>query len=76
MAFEGDTKEYRALTDEIIDGPLVGRWALDEEGTRALVSHGIIERFAEMIRPFISKEENGIDDKMRRSTLMSYPGKR
>lgn len=73
MVFEGDTKEYRALTDEIIDGPLVGRWALDEEGTRALVSHGIIERFAEMIRPFISREENGIDEKMRRSTLLNYP---
>jgi ATP-dependent DNA helicase RecG len=73
MVFEGDTKEYRALTDEIIDGPLVGRWALDEAGTRALVSHGIIERFAEMIRPFISNEENGIDEKMRRSTLLNYP---
>ncbi|MDL1977097.1 MAG: putative DNA binding domain-containing protein [Deltaproteobacteria bacterium] len=73
MVFEGITKEYQALTDEVIDGPLVGRWTADEEGKRALVSHGVIERFAEMIRPFVTREENGIDDKMRRSTLWHYP---
>jgi len=73
MVFEGITKGYQALTDEVIDGPLVGRWSTDEEGKRSLVSHGVIELFAEMIRPFVTREENGIDDKMRRSKLWNYP---
>lgn len=73
IIFEGDSMEYKALTDEIIDGPLVGRWTNDEEGNRVLVSHGIIERLSDMVRPFITKEDNGIDDQMRRLTSWIYP---
>jgi len=75
MVFEGVSKEYRSLTDEVIDGPLVGRWTIDEEGKRALVSHGVIDLFAEKIRPFVAKDESDIDDDMRRSKQWKYPWK-
>ena len=73
MVFEGMSKEYQSLTDEVIDGPLVGRWAIDEGDRRALVSHGVIDLFAEKIRPFVTKDESELDSEMRRSTLWSYP---
>ncbi|MDB4304158.1 putative DNA binding domain-containing protein [Desulfosarcina sp.] len=73
MVFEGMSKEYKSLTDEVIDGPLVARWTIDEEGKRALVSHGVIDMFAEKIRPFVSIDESDIDDDMRRSKQWMYP---
>ena len=44
MAFNGTDKDYQAALDDMIDGPLVGRWDL-ENGERHLVDGGIIERF-------------------------------
>ena len=73
MVFNGITKEYKSLMDEVVDGPLVGRWAIDEEGTRILVDHGVIDTFAEMIRPFIAMDEDEIGQDMRRSKHWAYP---
>jgi hypothetical protein len=28
LMFEGMAKEYKSLADEVVDGPLVGRWAI------------------------------------------------
>lgn len=38
-----------------------------------MVSHGVIDLFAEKIRPFVAKDESDIDDDMRRSKQWSYP---
>jgi ATP-dependent DNA helicase RecG len=73
MVFEGESKEYRSLMDEVIDGPLVGRWSIDEEGSRALVSHGVIDLFAEKIRPFIVEDIGEVDDDLRRPKQWRYP---
>lgn len=73
LAFEGDDKTYRALLDDVLDGPLVGRWTVDEQGERSLLDHGLIERFADAIRPFVSLEEDAVDDYMRRSRKWLYP---
>lgn len=73
MVFEGESKEYRSLMDEVIDGPLVGRWTIDEEGNRALVSHGVIDLFAEKIRPFVLDDRGEVDDDLRRSKQWRYP---
>ena len=73
MVFSGNDKSYQAQLDEIIDGPLVGRWTENEEGKRVLVDRGIIERFAEIIQPFISEEDENIDENMRRSRQWYYP---
>jgi ATP-dependent DNA helicase RecG len=73
MVFDGISKEYKSLADEVVDGPLVGRSAIDEEGTRVLVDHGVIDIFAEMIRPFIAIDEGEVVEDMRRSKKWIYP---
>ncbi|HBG08002.1 MAG: transcriptional regulator [Geobacteraceae bacterium GWC2_58_44] len=72
LAFAGEEKEYRALLDDILDGPLVGRWDVTESG-KILIDGGIIERFIELITPFISLEAADIDENFRRQTQWFYP---
>lgn len=72
MAFNGDDKEYQAALDDIIDGPMVGRWDLDN-GDKRLVDGGVIERFMEAMTPFISQESGEVDAGLRRETQWFYP---
>ncbi|HEW98263.1 MAG TPA: transcriptional regulator, partial [Beggiatoa sp.] len=43
FAFAGKDKAYQALLDDILDGPLVGRF--DTNSPKSLIDGGIIERF-------------------------------
>ncbi|MFC1749164.1 RNA-binding domain-containing protein [Pseudomonadota bacterium] len=72
FAFQGNDKEYQALLDEVLDGPMVGRWDMSDAG-KSLVDGGIIERFIDSIRPFISQEATDIDQGLRRETQWHYP---
>ena len=72
MAFHGEDKEYQAALDEIIDGPMVGRWSL-EDGEKELVDGGIVERFMDAMSPFISQEHDQVDKSLRRETRWFYP---
>lgn len=72
MAFNTPDKEYQAVLDDIMDGPMVGRWDV-EEGERRLVDGGLIERFMEQMKPFISQEAGQIDAGLRRETQWFYP---
>jgi ATP-dependent DNA helicase RecG len=72
MVFNGDDKEYQAALDDIIDGPMVGRWDLDN-GDKRLVDGGIVERFMEAITPFISQESGEVNTtELRRETHWFY----
>ncbi|MEK8019539.1 MAG: RNA-binding domain-containing protein, partial [Candidatus Parabeggiatoa sp.] len=71
FAFASEDKEYQALLDDILEGPLVGRF--DTDSQKSLIDAGIIERVIEQIRPFISKETNTIDEHFRRETQWFYP---
>lgn len=71
MAFQGDDKEYQAALDEIIDGPMVGRWDIDQ-GDKRLVDGGVIERFMEAMTPFISQESAYVNEELRRETQWFY----
>ncbi len=73
MAFSGDDKEYRALLDVALDGPLVGRWQVTESGKKQLVDEGLIEKFATAVAPFVTQESSGIDEHMRREKTWFYP---
>lgn len=73
MAFLGTGKEYQALLDVVLDAPLVGRWQIDEFGKKQLVDEGLIEKFAEIIAPFITEESPDIDEHMRREKISFYP---
>lgn len=73
MAFAGDDKEYQALLDVVLDGPMVGRWAVDASGAKTLVDDGLIEKCAGALGPFISQEAADIDQHMRREKQWLYP---
>lgn len=72
MVFNAPDMEYQAVLDDILDGPMVGRWDM-EEGERRLVDGGLIERFMEQMKPFISQEAGQIDAGLRRETQWFYP---
>lgn len=72
MAFRGQDKEYQAELDDILDGPMVGRFDVDAAGKR-LFDRGIIERFMDAVSPFISQEAGEINKGLRRETQWFYP---
>jgi ATP-dependent DNA helicase RecG len=71
FAFASKNKDYQALFDQILEGPLVGRF--DTDSPKSLIDGGIIERVIEQITPFISKEANTIDEHFRRQKQWFYP---
>ncbi|WP_044409581.1 RNA-binding domain-containing protein [Thiomicrospira microaerophila] len=71
MAFAGDDKEYQAQLDQILDGPMVGRWDFDN-GDKRLIDGGIIERFMDAMTPFLSKESGEVGKGLRRETKWFY----
>ncbi|KMW71766.1 transcriptional regulator [Photorhabdus luminescens subsp. luminescens] len=72
MVFHGEDKEYQAALDDIIDGPMVGRWDL-ENGDKRLVDGGVIEKFMKAMSPFISQESDQVNEELRRETQWFYP---
>lgn len=73
MAFSEKDKGYKALLDEIIDSPLVGRWKISQSGTKELIDAGVIEKFIAALTPFISDESDTIDENLRRDKKLIYP---
>ncbi|MBU2511426.1 putative DNA binding domain-containing protein [bacterium] len=72
MAFRGSDKEYQALMDRVIDGPMVGRWKINKEG-RQLIDEGLIEKCVNSLEPFITTESATIDRSFRREKSWNYP---
>ncbi|HHX4812404.1 TPA: RNA-binding domain-containing protein [Yersinia enterocolitica] len=72
FAFAGDDKEYQSLLDDILDGPMVGRFETND-GRNTLIDSGIIERLMTSVTPFISQEANVPDINLRRDTEWFYP---
>ena len=72
FTFPGLEKEYHALLDTVLEGPLVGRWDISP-GDKRLIDSGIIERFLQQIHPFISVEASEIDEHFRRVSTWLYP---
>ena len=72
MVFEGMDKEYQALLDDILEGPLVGRWEISDSGKK-LIDTGLIEKFMDCVSPFISQEASEIDEDLRRDKTWFYP---
>ncbi len=72
FAFAGEDKEYKALLDETLDGPLVGRW-INRDGYPELVDPGLLDRVIPLITPFITEEGDKITDELRRETFRKYP---
>ena len=72
MAFQGLEKEYEARLDVVLDGPMVGRWEITKNDRR-LIDAGLIEKFVESIKPFVSREAAEVDESFRREKSWFYP---
>ena len=73
MSFPGIDMDYKADDDSFIDAPLVplGKGKIGEK--REIVDSGLIEKIAERITPFISEENDSIDEQLRRKRKNFYP---
>ncbi|QVL48880.1 MAG: putative DNA binding domain-containing protein [Thiocapsa sp.] len=72
MAFPGDTMDYAASDDHILDEPLVGLWRT-RDGSRVLERGGLLESLMERMRPFVSAESAELADGLRRERRWHYP---
>lgn len=73
MSFAGDTKEYQAQDDTVLDGPLVALWSGRPGAGRNIVEDGLLERLIDRMRPFISLEGDEINEGLRRESIDRYP---
>lgn len=73
MVFDGIDKDYGALDDQVLDGPLVSHWQTVSGTDRQIVDKGLIERVADAMRPFVSQEISAIEESMQRRRLWHYP---
>lgn len=72
MSFAGDTKDYQAQDDTVLDGPLVALWEGRQGAGRSIVEDGLIERLIDRMRPFISEEDGEINESLRRESNYRY----
>lgn len=72
MIFDSEDKQYKALLDKTLDGPMLARWDFST-GEKLLIDKGIIERCIELIEPFVSEESETIDAYFRKDTRWFYP---
>jgi ATP-dependent DNA helicase RecG len=72
FTFAGKDKEYKALLDEIMDGPLTGRW-INRDGSPELIDPGLLDRVIPLITPFITEEGSEVTEQLRRETFRKYP---
>jgi ATP-dependent DNA helicase RecG len=73
MAFDGADKTYRALDDDTLDGPLVGRFRQDAGAAREAVEPGLIEHLLSRMTPFVSGEGEELVGGVRRERAWRYP---
>lgn len=73
MSFAGDSMDYQAQDDTILDGPLVALFEGRQGAGRQIVEDGLIERLADRMRPFISEEGSASNEGLRRETTYRYP---
>jgi ATP-dependent DNA helicase RecG len=72
MAFDGESMDYAAADDAVLDEPLVGLWRT-RDGSRALERGGLLEGLMERMRPFVSEEAAELSDGVRRERRWHYP---
>jgi ATP-dependent DNA helicase RecG len=72
MAFAGESMDYAAADDSVLDDPLVGLWRT-ENGSRTLERGGLLENLMERMRPFVTQETGELADGVRRERYWFYP---
>lgn len=72
MSFAGETKDYQAQDDTVLDGPLVALWQGRPGAGRSILEDGLLERLIDRMRPFISIEGSAITEGLRRESNDRY----
>lgn len=72
IVYEGNDKTYATRLDEILDAPMVGRWDTMPEKSRP-IDQGLIERFNQLIKPFITQSSEALVDGLRTTLKWQYP---
>jgi ATP-dependent DNA helicase RecG len=72
MAFDSDDREYQALDDFFLDGPLLPLTRRDD-GILMVIEPGLIDRVLERMTPWISGEDAEVDETLRRQRHFHYP---
>lgn len=73
MAFAVADKQYQALLDVVLDGPMLGRWSIEKGRAMSNIDEGLVEKFVRTIEPFIAVESNEVDRSFRREKVWLYP---
>lgn len=73
MVFDSADKEYKALLDTVLDGPLVARVEVSEQRVAGIIDDGLVEKAAAALHPFITEESDIIDINLRRPLQRYYP---
>ena len=73
MSFSGTDMDYKADDDAFLDAPLLprGKGKIAEE--RITVEPGLIEKLADRMTPFISEENDSVNEQFRRGKKYFYP---
>ena len=66
-------KNYNALLDVVLDGPMVARFNISQAGFSEIIDEGLVEKTARTLYPFITAESDKIDKGFRRSIKHYYP---
>ncbi|MCH3918166.1 MAG: putative DNA binding domain-containing protein [Spirochaetia bacterium] len=72
ISYDSFQQKYHAQIDTLLDNALVGDFVSSDTGSY-LSSRGLIEDFLLVVKPFISKESDSLDENMRKTTTYYYP---
>ncbi len=73
MAFAGNDKQYQALDDATLDGPLVPLTRTLEGGGSETLEFDLVSRLIERMTPFVSTEGATLGPDLRRTRDWHYP---
>lgn len=73
MVFDSIDKEYKALLDSALDGPMVARVEVTDHRVSGIIDNGLVEKAAASLYPFITEESDTIDKGFRRPVNHLYP---
>ena len=73
MAFDGSEMNYKAILDEVLNGPLVGRFKINNDNSKQLIDTGLIEKLINALKPYITDESEKINENLRREKELIYP---
>ncbi len=73
MSFVGPDKKDQVLIDTTLDGSLTAGWKINASQAPVMVDQGIIETLIDLIIPFVSREDDDINEYMHQEKNWYYP---